>query len=382
MNFCNGALKLSIFVLLLALVLSCAPKKGPVPTLSPQQQTAASKEAPQTEWEKTLQEAKKEGKVIVYASTGAAVARDMMVKSVREKYNIEVEMIVGRGAEISQKIFSERKAGLYLSDVYIGGITTIITVFIPAGVFDPMDKILILPEVYETRYWRGDKLPYFESGKYALKMNAQANSSLAINTSLVRPEEMSSYMDLLSPKLKGKIMMNDPSTTGNGQDFFYFVGMKMMGLDFMRQLAKQEPIIMRDQRLLAEWLARGKYAVATGPLPDTVLEYKKEGAPVMLLSYMKEGGYLTGGAGQLALMNKAPHPKAATIFINWLLSREGQTAWSNVQNAPGMRVDISTEGIEPSKVPDPKKQYFEEDAEGIKQKAESSTFAREIFNIK
>jgi len=156
----------------------------------------------------------------------------------------------------------------------------------------------------------------------------------------------------------------------------------MMGLDFMRQLAKQEPVILRDQRLLVEWLANGKYAIATGSLPDPVLQYKSEGAPIMLLNYMKEGGYVSGGAVQIGLMNKAPHLNASTVFVNWLLSREGQMSWSTVQSDSSLRIDIPTDHLYPGKVPDPSKKYIEEDEEGLKEKGKTPALAKEIFNIR
>ncbi len=219
-----------------AILFSCAPGLvKPVEKKPAELAVPVIKTGWEAEWEKTLQAAKKEGKVVIYASTGAAAARDMLIKNMREKYGVDVEMIVGRGNETSQKIFSERRAGLFLADAYIGGPTTIITVFIPAGIFDPIEKSLILPEVYDPKYWRGNKLHYLDKGRYVIRWAANVNQPLAINTSMVKIEEMTSFMDLLNSKFKGKIIMNDPSSAGNGQDFFYFVGVKIMGLDFMRQ---------------------------------------------------------------------------------------------------------------------------------------------------
>jgi len=367
-----------------SILFACDSKVVPIEKpLSPEALTqVAAKEPWQVKWDKTLEVSGKEGKVVLYASTGAAAAREMLIKNMREKYGLDLEVVTGRGAEMNQKLFSERKAGLYLADIYIGGPTTIITEFIPAGIFDPVEEVLILPEVYGPKYWRGNKLHFIDKGRLVIRWAANVNQPLAINTSLVRVEEMTSYTDLLNPKWKGKIMMNDPSATGNGQDFFYFVGMKMMGLDFMRQLAKQEPVILRDQRLLVEWLANGKYAIATGSLPDPVLQYRSEGAPVMLLNYMKEGGYISGGAVQIGLMNKAPHLNASTVFINWLLSREGQMSWSAVQSDSSLRTDIPTDNLYPGKIPDPSKKYIEEDEDGLKEKGKTPALAREIFNIK
>ncbi len=67
---------------------------------------------------------------------------------------------------------------------------------------------------------------------------------------------------------------------------------------------------------------------------------------------MKEGGTIGGGGSSvLALINRAPHPNAAKVFINWYLSRQGQTVWQNVMNkkeveaSDSMRIDISKDDV-------------------------------------
>jgi len=183
----RSVLSLGIF-LIGVLLFACAPKVMPVEKpISPEALTqVAAKEPWQVKWDTATEVARKEGKVVLYASTGAAAAREMLIKNMREKYGLDLEVVTGRGAEMNQKLFSERKAGLYLADVYIGGPTTIITEFIPAGIFDPIEKVLILPEVYDPKYWRGNKLHFIDKGRLVVRWAANVNQPLAINTSLVR----------------------------------------------------------------------------------------------------------------------------------------------------------------------------------------------------
>ena len=83
---------------------------------------------------------------------------------------------------------------------------------------------------------------------------------------------------------------------------------------------------------------------------------KEQGLPVDVIpaDWMKEGGTLGGGsASNLALINRAPHPNAAKVFINWYLSRQGQMVWQNVMNkkeveaSDSMRIDIPKEDVLP-----------------------------------
>ncbi len=57
------------------------------------------------------------------------------------------------------------------------------------------------------------------------------------------------------------------------------------------------------------------------------------------------------------MIDRAPHPSVATLFINWLLSREGQDKWQKAQRLPSLRVDLSKEGLYPSDVPKPGVKY-------------------------
>jgi ABC-type uncharacterized transport system YnjBCD substrate-binding protein len=51
--------------------------------------------------------------------------------------------------------------------------------------------------------------------------------------------------------------------------------------------------------------------------------------------------YRFGGFGHVALINKAPRPNAARVFVNWLLSKEGQVKWQERTGNNSFRTDIS-----------------------------------------
>ena len=144
---------------------------------------------------------------------------------------------------------------------------------------------------------------------------------LALNSNLVSGADAPrSYQDLLAPKWKGRMNF------GSDEYSWYSVmldGMgKAKGLDFMRALARQQlhipggSSIMRLQLMLA-----GESALALAARGRRVTEYKEKGAPVdyrLLDPYPAE-------PNAVALMRRAAHPYAAMLFIDWLLSEEGQT---------------------------------------------------------
>lgn len=144
---------------------------------------------------------------------------------------------------------------------------------------------------------------------------------LAFNTKLVATDEAPrSYQDLLQPKWKGRMNF------GSDEYAWYSVmldGMgKAKGLDFMRALARQQlhipggSSIMRLQLMLA-----GESALVLAARGRRATEYKEKGAPI---DYRMLDPYPGEPNGQ-ALMRRAAHPHAAILFVDWLLSEEGQT---------------------------------------------------------
>lgn len=290
-------------------------------------------------------------------------------------------LISARGGEISERLIRERRSGIFLADVYFGGATTSITSLKPAKVFDPIEPQLILPEVLDPKAWyKEGGMPFIDKEHYIIQTNANPFGSIVINLDYTKPEDLKSYRDLLNPKFKGKIVLNDPTVAGAGGKFFGLVGSRIMGFDFMRELAKQEPEINRDERLQTEWLARGKVLVLIGPASGIVAEFQKAGVPLRF-HIPSEGAYLTSGYGTMSLINQSPHPNAAKLFINWLLTREGSTLLSKAIAFQSSRVDVPIDHLDPAIIRDPKMKYITgDDEEYLLKEPEYRQLARQIFN--
>lgn len=330
-------------------------------------------------WNNPIIKAKKEGKVTVYGPPGTEIGRSLTT-GFQNRFNIALDWVALPGATLYPKVSSERKAGLYLIDAQVGGGTTMLTRMKPDGMLEPIESVLTLPEVLDASAWVGGKLPFLDKGHLVLKFTSFVTENIVVNTRLVAPGELTSLRDLLDPKWKGKIVINDVTQPGTALKWFGVVGTVIMDYDYMRQLARQEPIVSRDKRLQVDWLANGKVAIAIAPDTTSITEFKQAGAPIKEVS-MKEGTHTAGGYGNVALMNRAPHPEAARVFINWLLSKEGQTLFARAYNSPSLRLDVPTEGIEPTKFMDPKAKYFMggDDEDFILGEPERARMAMEIF---
>ncbi len=308
-------------------------------------------------WELTLAAARKEGKVVVYGLSSAPAIKEQ-ASLFYKKFGVELEVLpLDRGPLLTAKIFNERRAGLYLPDVYNGGTNTFFGVMKSAGLAEPLEPSLILPEVIDPKNWFAGELPWGDKEHLLFESYAYPNTNIAINTDLVNPREIKSYYDIINPKFKGKIVMNDPTIAGTGIKSFSILGFAILKIDFFRQIAALEPTIIRDQRLQVDWLAKGKYAILLFPRTAPVTEYKEAGAPLTFVSPV-EGTYLSAGGGNVSIMTRAPHPNAAKIFINWFLSKEGQTLITAIDGLQSAREDIPAGTDDPLKIRQPGVKYF------------------------
>ena len=83
------------------------------------------------------------------------------------------------------------------------------------------------------------------------------------------------------------------------------------------------------------------------------------------------------------MFNGSPHPNATKVFVNWLLSKEGQTLMSKVRGSASRRTDVPTDFIDPDRLIKPGLKYIEADTEEtIRQEVQRQSMSREIFGIK
>jgi iron(III) transport system substrate-binding protein len=296
-----------------------------------------------TKWEKILADAKKEGKVAVAGPPGTAY-RDVM-RGFEKKYSeIALEFQSFTPANFTARFSNERQAGQYLWDIYVTGPTGFDISAKKAGDLDPIRPLFILPEVLDEKAWFGgfDKAFLDLEKKYIFAFQAQITPQVLINREFVSEKDLNSIKGLLDPRWKGKIAINDPRVDGAGNGrIALWAG--QLGEEFVRSLLKQDVGLSRDDRQLADWLARGKYPIAVGVNETDIAELQKLGVGSRvepLGGKLAEAWRLSTGWGAARLVNKAPHINAATVYVNWLLSKEGQTAWASTVSRPSRRIDV------------------------------------------
>lgn len=310
------------------------------------------------EWERTLAAAKQEGTVVVGGPAGANF-REALLAFQQAYPDIAVQFSGQSGRDFGPKVLAERQAGQFLWDVHIGGVATVVTQFLPEEAVDPLRPSLIRPERWDDSKWfNGFDWGFMDrERKRVLATIASVNRSITVNRDLVAEGDLTKPQDLLDPKHRGRIAWNEPRDTGVGATDAAVL-MQALGEEGLRRLfIDQQVVVTRDTRQLAEWLIRGRYPVGIGVRESDLLEFSKEGVGlnVVQLDIPEASTIAFGSAGCVCVMNRAPHPNAAKVYIDWFLSQEGQAILSKTTGVNSRRLDV--EPADPSTMPRPGVNY-------------------------
>jgi len=298
----------------------------------------------QTEWEKTLAAAKKEGTVVVGIPASSELRKAIETKF-KEKFGIGLELFPGRGPENVTRILNEYSAGVRYFDVFVSGGATPLSM-VAAGASDDFQSYLIFPEVAEPKNWWGGHIweDNVSTKRYIYAFQCYTSETLWFNASLVDPREIRSFDDLLKPKWKGKIAFLDPRNAGSGQNTWSFLW-KVKGEEYLAKLAQQDLMVSQNQRQIAEALAKGKLAFTIGLSHYSYEPFMKAGLPVKPVPKIKEGAHANNGSGVVTIVKNPPHPNGAKVFVNWLLGKEGQETYGKAMVQATRRLDVSTEWL-------------------------------------
>jgi ABC-type Fe3+ transport system substrate-binding protein len=322
---------------------SCGTLFGLALTLCAFNAPAQTKLSNQSEWDKTVELGKKEGKVVVSIPASPEL-RAALEKSFKQRFGIEVEAVTARGSPSVRRIVDEAKAGVRYFDLHIGGSESIVSAFLPEAVLEPLSNLLLLPEVKDPKNWWGGHIWTDNAKKFIYTSLAYMTENFWYNGQLMKPEEIRSFDDFLDEKWKGRLGFLDPRTPGSGASLWSYLR-EIKGDDYLKKLVAQKLILGRDQRLLAENVAKGKITLAMGLTYYSFAPFVKAGLPVYPLPAPKEGVYISGGSGHVVVLKNAPHPSATKVFVNWLLGREGQDLFTRALGQGTRRLDVDTKGL-------------------------------------
>jgi ABC-type Fe3+ transport system substrate-binding protein len=301
----------------------------------------------QSEWERILAAAKKEGTAVVGIPASSELRKAIGTRF-KEKFGVDVELFPSRGPENVTRILKEYSAGVRYFDVLVAGGATPLSM-VAAGAADDFEPYMILPEVKDPKNWWGGHIweDNVSTKRYIYAFLCYTSETFWHNTTQAEPHEIRSFDDLLNPKWKSRIGFLDPRHPGSGQNTWAFLW-KVKGEEYLAKLVQQDLLVTQNQRQLADGLAKGKLAFTVGLSHYTYEPFIKAGLPIKPVPNIKEGSHASNGSGVVTVVKNPPHPNATKVFINWLLGKEGQELYGKAMVQGTRRLDVDTQWLKES----------------------------------
>jgi len=291
-------------------------------------QQLASYRGPDRE-QRLLEGAKKEGGLLYYTTFPTEYA-NQLIEPFEKRYGIKVTHWRSRSEIVLQKALAEGRSGSATADLI-----TIIT---------PQAEMLRRENLLQ----RVDSPYYADLAGFAVPAHREWVATLqhvfvqAYNTNKVRKDELPhSYADLLAPRWKGRLAIE-----GDDHEWLASVIADMgqdAGVRFWRELVATNGVSVRSgHALLTSLVASGEVPLALTVYQYSVVQAKKKGSPIDWF-VIEPAVSITNAA---AVPRKAPHPHAALLFYDYLISPEGQRAFARIGYVPvSSKVESPVKGV-------------------------------------
>ncbi len=387
-------------------VLLLAACGGSDPTPTPAEPTSTptpGASAFEAEWEALKAAAREEGRLVLASGNNSSRALTPPIRDAFGKqFGIQVTVAGGRGSEQFARIGAERQGGRYEIDLLILGRRHMGESFGPAGFLTPIQDQLFHPDALDTSKWWGERLWFREpegvEPKYSVAFSVSAYPNPltpSYNTELVTEADIAainSAWDFLDLKWKDKIIALSPLATGISSGLIDIYAHPALGPAWIERFFSRELDVTfaADDRQIVDSIAFGGHALAFfgQGAEGALVALAREGLPVARWSKnLEEGGRLSANSSYvwLGMLDRAPHPNAAKLFVNWWLTQEGQTAYNTLSATtdlpPSLREDVPVGISDPlaQRVPGAEYDMSSLDTSLPDNRAEAIEFAQRVF---
>ena len=260
--------------------------------------------------------AKKEGSLVLYTSLAPTESKPL-AEAFEKKYGVKVELWRALSDKVLQRVVTESQAHRNSVDVVETNgpeMEAIAQERVLAEVYSPYLADLPQDGIPSHRSWYPDRLNFFVVG---------------YNTKLVKREEIpKTYEGFLDPKWKGRIGLE--ATDSEWMAAIVRAWGEQKGMDYFRRLSAMKPDMRKGHVLLAQLIATGEVPVGLTMYNANIESLKKKGAPIDFVPVQPVVARPQG----IGVAKAAPHPAAALLFLDFVLSPEGQKLYESMGRVP------------------------------------------------
>ena len=263
-----------------------------------------------------LERAKQEGTVVLYTSLAPSESKPL-AEAFEKKYGIKVELWRAISEKVVQRAVSEASARRHTVDVIETNgpeMEMLSREKILAEFHSPYHADLPPEAIPAHRQWFPDRMNFFVVGYNTAKVQ--------------RSEIPETYEGFADPKWRGRIGIE--ATDAEWMATLIKVWGHDKGMDYFRKLSAMRPDVRKGHVLLAELVAAGEVPVGLTMYNSNIVSLKRKGAPIDFVPVQPVAARPQG----IGIARNAPHPHAAMLFADFVLSPEGQRLFESMGRVP------------------------------------------------
>jgi iron(III) transport system substrate-binding protein len=321
--------------------------------------SSVAQQKPASDWKATVEAAKRDG-VVKCACPPRREFALAFKKGFEEAFpGIALEITAATLPEFPLRVAKEQTAKMFLWDVYTFGPGAEIFDLKNKGGLESVWDYFALPEVLNDSAWVGgikDRFLDIEQ-KHIFGMFFTISTG-SINRDALPDLKIRSFEELLNPAFKGKLVSVDPRVGGSGESLAAAVYQKYGREGLKKLFVDQDVLLVKGNVEVAEQVVRKARPISlTSVSPDSQIRFKEAGVKLNIEDLFIPELARAGTNGSCpAIFKNPPHPNATKVFINWLLSREGQKMISAARGEPSARTDVQP--VIPEDTPKPGIKYL------------------------
>jgi iron(III) transport system substrate-binding protein len=280
-----------------------------------------------------LEGAKKEGKLVIYTGVERAAAQ-ILVDAFEKKYPfIAAETVRASSSKLATRLDAEIEANRVQGDLFEFSLLYLTTSLQQRGEilqYDSPEYAKYPKEYSAPGYWAASGL---------------SNVIILLNTRKVDEANIpQSWWDLTKPYWRNKLTIDNLEVSGTGYNWLIaLVNNESIGWRFIEALGKNKPGLERGHAGMAQKVAAGEYAGAAEMADFHLKNIRDAAASVPVRGvWPKEG--VPSEPWTAGILKRAPHPNAARLFLDFLLSREGQALYVQTMGWTSARSDVAAPG--------------------------------------